>query len=321
LAGLCLKISEFRLKICFFALHTIIMTLKLINITKSYGSQKALNKVNFSLKKGEIVGLLGPNGAGKTTLFKILTAYLKPTSGRAFINDLDTTKHALEVKKIIGYLPENNPLYNEMYVKEFLGFMADVHKVSKKNINKVVAQVGLKPEVHKKIKQLSKGYKQRVGLAAALIHNPLVLLLDEPTTGLDPNQIIEIRTLIKEIGKIKTILFSSHILQEVEALCQRVLLINKGKLVADVDLGELKSAKAQLLEISFDKPVLASNLKAELKPKTIKKVGNTNWILSFKKEVDANSLLFDYSKKHNLKMLNLTQKTESLESLFKRFTT
>jgi len=297
------------------------MTLKITKITKIYGKQKALNNISFTLKKGEIVGLLGPNGAGKSTLFKILTAYLKPTSGKVLINNLDTAKKQNDIKKEIGYLPENNPLYPEMYVKEFLAFIANLHHISKKNIAIVINQVGLKAEAHKKINTLSKGYKQRVGLAAALIHNPSVLLLDEPTTGLDPNQIIEIRTLIKEIGKTKTILFSSHILQEVEALCQRVLLINKGKLVADVDLGELKSAKTQLLEISFDKPVLASDLKAELKPKTIKKLSDTNWILSFKKEIDANSLLFDYSKKHKLKMLQLSQKTESLESLFKRFTT
>jgi len=297
------------------------MTLKITKITKIYGKQKALNNISFTLKKGEIVGLLGPNGAGKSTLFKILTAYLKPTSGKVLINNLDTAKKQNDIKKEIGYLPENNPLYPEMYVKEFLAFIANLHHISKKNIAIVINQVGLKAEAHKKINTLSKGYKQRVGLAAALIHNPSVLFLDEPTTGLDPNQIIEIRTLIKEIGKTKTILFSSHILQEVEALCQRVLLINKGKLVADVDLGELKSAKTQLLEISFDKPVLASDLKAELKPKTIKKLSDTNWILSFKKEIDANSLLFDYSKKHKLKMLQLSQKTESLESLFKRFTT
>jgi len=296
------------------------MTLNLINITKTYGQQKVLNKVSFSLKQGEIVGLLGPNGAGKSTLFKIITAYLKPTSGTAYINNLDTVKHPLDIKKMIGYLPENNPLYPEMYVKEYLAFIADIHKVLKVNITKVIAQVGLATEAHKKINRLSKGYKQRVGLASALIHNPPVLLLDEPTTGLDPNQLIEIRELIKEIGKTKTILFSSHILQEVEALCQRVLLINKGKLVADVNLSELKLATAQSLEINFDKPVLESVLKAELKPKNIEKLSDTNWILSFKKEVDANSLLFDFSKKHNLKVLQLNQKTESLESLFKRFT-
>jgi len=296
------------------------MTLKLTNITKIYGQQKALNKVNFSLKQGEIVGLLGPNGAGKSTLFKILTAYIKPTSGTTLVNNIDTAKNPFDVKKIIGYLPENNPLYPEMYVKEYLAFMADIHKISKKNIVKVIEQVGLTPEANKKICQLSKGYKQRVGLASALIHNPLVLLLDEPTTGLDPNQIVEIRALIKEIGKTKTVLFSSHILQEVEALCQRVLLINKGKLVADVNLDDLKLATAQSLEISFDKPVLDAVLVAELKPNTIEKISETSWTLSFKKEVDVGAIFLDFAKKNKVKILQINQKSENLQSLFKRFT-
>lgn len=297
------------------------MTLKLSNITKCYGRQRALNELSFSLKKGEIVGLLGPNGAGKSTLFKILTAYLKPTSGIALINNLNTVKYPLEIKKTIGYLPEDNPLYPDMYVREYLTFLTNIHKIAKTNVAKVIKQVGLTSEAHKKIKQLSKGYKQRVGLASALIHNPSILLLDEPTTGLDPNQIVEIRTLIKEIGKTKTVLFSSHILQEVSALCQRVLLINKGKLVADVNLSELKSAAVQSFEISFDKPILESILKAELKLKSLEKLSDTNWILSFDKTVNASSLLFDFTKKQNIKMLQLNQKTESLESLFKRFTT
>ncbi len=296
------------------------MTLNLINITKTYGQQKALDNISFSLKRGEIVGLLGPNGAGKSTLFKIITAYLKPTSGTVYINNLDTIKHPLDIKKIIGYLPENNPLYPEMYVKEYLAFIANIHKVPKENIAKVIKQVGLAPESHKKIGQLSKGFKQRVGLASALIHNPPVLLLDEPTTGLDPNQLIEIRTLIKDIGKTKTILFSSHILQEVEALCQRILLINKGELVADVNLSELRSATDKSLEISFDKSVLESVLISDLNPKSIEKISETNWVLSFKKEVDTGNLLLDFTKKHKLKILQMNQKIENLESLFKRFT-
>lgn len=297
------------------------MTLKLTNITKIYGKQKALDCVSFSLKQGDIVGVLGPNGAGKSTLFKIITAYLQPTSGEVLVNNLKASEQPLEIKKTIGYLPENNPLYPEMYVKEYLGFIADLHKVPKSNISKVISQVGLVAESHKKISQLSKGYKQRVGLASALIHDPNILLLDEPTTGLDPNQIIEIRNLIKEIGQTKTILFSSHILQEVAAVCQRVLLINKGQLVADIKLDDLKLATSQSLEISFDKPILEAVLKSELPLKSVEKINETTWLLSFEKDADSGNLLLDFAKKHNLKILQMTQKTDDLESLFKRFTT
>ncbi|OIO08880.1 MAG: gliding motility-associated ABC transporter ATP-binding subunit GldA [Flavobacteriaceae bacterium CG1_02_35_72] len=297
------------------------MTLKLLHLTKKYGQQFALNDVSFTLKQGEIVGLLGPNGAGKSTLFKLITAYLPATSGEILVNNLKASKQPLEVKKIIGYLPENNPLYPEMYVKEYLGFIANLHKVSKTNIDKVIAQVGLEGEAPKKISQLSKGYKQRVGLASALIHNPSVLLLDEPTTGLDPNQIIEIRNLIKQIGQTKTVLFSSHILQEVEAICQRVLLINNGKLVADINLNDLKLASTALITLRFDKAVLAANLQSELQPKTIEKTGETSWLLSFENGVDSGAILFDFAKKHGLKIVEMTQKGADLESLFKQFTT
>jgi ABC-2 type transport system ATP-binding protein len=225
------------------------MSVKVSKITKMYGKQKALDAVSFSVKQGEIVGVLGPNGAGKSTLFKILSAYLKPTSGTVEINSFSVSKNPLEVKKSIGYLPENNPLYLNMYIKEYLQFLTTLHKVSKENIDSVIDLVGLSDVLDKKIHQLSKGYRQRVGLASALIHNPSVLLLDEPTTGLDPNQLIEIRELIKEIGTTKTVLFSSHILQEIEAICQRVLLFNKGKLVADVYLKDLK--KGETLEALF----------------------------------------------------------------------
>jgi len=297
------------------------MTLKLLHLTKKYGQQFALNDVSFTLKQGEIVGLLGPNGAGKSTLFKLITAYLPATSGEILVNNLKASKQPLEVKKTIGYLPENNPLYPEMYVKEYLGFIANLHKVSKTTIDKVIAQVGLEGEAPKKISQLSKGYKQRVGLASALIHNPSVLLLDEPTTGLDPNQIIEIRNLIKQIGQTKTVLFSSHILQEVEAICQRVLLINNGKLVADINLNDLKLASTALITLRFDKAVLAANLQSELQPKTIEKTGETSWLLSFENGVDSGAILFDFAKKHGLKIVEMTQKGADLESLFKQFTT
>lgn len=296
------------------------MSLTVDNLSKTYGSQKALDKVSFTLKKGEIVGVLGPNGAGKSTLFKILTAYLKPTSGSAKILDFDVLENPLEVKKNIGYLPENNPLYLDMYVKEYLGFLADLHQVSKEKIIDTIKQVGLENEAHKKIGHLSKGYRQRVGLASALLHNPDVLLLDEPTTGLDPNQLIEIRNLITEIGKTKTVLFSSHILQEVSAICQRVLLINKGKLVADVNLDDLKKSNLQQVEVTFDKALTEVELKETLALKSIKNIEGNNWLLSFENTKDTGALLFDFAKDSGYKILQMQQKSESLEDLFKRFT-
>ena len=206
------------------------------NISKNYGAQKALNNISFSVQAGEVVGLLGTNGAGKSTLMKILTGYLSPTSGSAKINNFDVVKQSLEVRRIIGYLPENNPLYNELFVKEYLQFMGNLHGLGnklRKRIDEVIEQTGITAEQHKKIGQLSKGYRQRVGLAQALLHEPSVLILDEPTTGLDPNQILEIRQLITELGRERIVFFSTHILQEVEAVCNRIIIINKGEIVAD----------------------------------------------------------------------------------------
>ncbi|MCZ2222421.1 MAG: ATP-binding cassette domain-containing protein [Chitinophagales bacterium] len=219
------------------------MSLQVFNITKIYGQQKAVNNINFSINNGEIVGFLGPNGAGKSTTMKIITGYINSTSGNVKVCDVDVQNNELNIKKKIGYLPESNALYYDMYVKEYLQFIAGVHKIDNKNkaVKNVIGLTGLDLEQNKKIAQLSKGYKQRVGLAAALIHNPEVLILDEPTSGLDPNQIIEIRNVIKQQGKNKTVLFSSHILQEVEAICDRVIIINKGEIVADDTLNNLKS--------------------------------------------------------------------------------
>lgn len=218
------------------------MSLKVSNLTRTYGLQKAVDNVSFSLDTGEIVGFLGPNGAGKSTTMKMITGSLRPDAGSLWVNGTDVLQNPLQAKHQIGYLPESNPLYYDMYVKEYLGFIASVHRVPKrkKRITEVIEMVGLTPESHKKTGQLSKGYKQRVGLAAALLHSPQVMILDEPTTGLDPNQIIEIRELIRSLGRQHTVLFSSHILQEVEALCDRVIIINKGRLVADDRLASLK---------------------------------------------------------------------------------
>ncbi|MCK5814712.1 MAG: ATP-binding cassette domain-containing protein [Flavobacteriaceae bacterium] len=224
------------------------MSIKVQNISKTYGDQAAVNDVSFSIENGEIVGFLGPNGAGKSTTMKIINGFVKPTSGEAFVNEMSVLENPLDTKKAIGYLPEHNPLYLDMYVREYLIFCARIHGVDKGSVEKIIIKVGLTSEAGKKIKQLSKGYRQRVGLAAAFLHDPDVLILDEPTTGLDPNQLDEIRGLIKEIGQNKTVLFSTHILQEVVAICTRVIIINKGIIVADKQLSDVDN-----LEVLFRK--------------------------------------------------------------------
>jgi len=227
------------------------MSIKVENITKYYGEQKALDNVSFSIKKGEIVGFLGPNGAGKSTMMKILTTYISTFEGTAFVNGFSVSEDKLQVQKCVGYLPEHNPLYLDMYVREYLGFNAEVYKVDKTQVENVIKQTGLTSEAHKKIEELSKGYRQRVGLACALLHNPEVLILDEPTTGLDPNQLLEIRELIKAVAKEdgKTVLLSTHIMQEVEAICDRVIILNKGVLVHDKTIEE--TTKESNLETLF----------------------------------------------------------------------
>ena len=216
------------------------MGITIQNLTKKYGEQLALDNVSFSIQKGEVVGLLGPNGAGKSTLMKSVTGAILPTSGEIEVDGFSVLKQPIETKKKIGFLPENNPLYYEMYVKEYLQFVANLRKENKQRIEEVIQKVGLMPESHKKIGQLSKGYKQRVGLAQAILSNPEILILDEPTNGLDPNQILEIRDVIREIGKSKTVILSTHIMQEVEALCSRVILLNKGKVISDSPIEEFK---------------------------------------------------------------------------------
>lgn len=223
------------------------MSIKVSSVSKNYDTQKVLNDISFDAKNGQIIGFLGPNGAGKSTMMKILTGYLKPDEGAVFIDEIDVLKNPLEAQKIIGYLPEHNALYTDMYVREYLNFCAAIYKISnstnvsvKEQIENCIEKVGLQSEAHKKIHQLSKGYQQRVGIAAAILHNPSVLILDEPTTGLDPNQLVEIRALIKELGKDKTVLFSTHILQEVEAVCDRVLIINKGTLLLNESIKNLQ---------------------------------------------------------------------------------
>lgn len=297
------------------------MSIEVNSISKSYGTQKALNEISFSIQKGEIVGFLGPNGAGKSTLMKILTTYLLADSGSALVNGHDVMTNTKDVQRSIGYLPEHNPLYLDLYVREYLAFNADVYKVPKSRIEEVIQLTGLTPESHKKIGQLSKGYRQRVGLANALLHNPDVLILDEPTTGLDPNQLMEIRNVIKNVGKDKTVFLSTHIMQEVEAICDRVIIIDKGQIVADNKLDHLVAAnKEQVIEVEFDYQV-EQQLLAKLE--NISSYVNTHdmtWELTFITEKDMRPAIFDFANENGLKTLQLNQKNKNLEAVFREIT-
>lgn len=290
------------------------------NITKSFGTQKALDGVSFKIEKGQIVGFLGPNGAGKSTMMKILTTYSRANSGEAFVNGFHVENDANKVQQSIGYLPEHNPLYLEMYVREYLDFNADVYKADKARVQEVISQTGLSEEAHKKIGQLSKGYRQRVGLAAALLHNPDVLILDEPTTGLDPNQLQEIRKLIREMAKEKTILLSTHIMKEVEALCDRVLIINKGKIVADATLEDLRDKEEQIIEVEFDYRVEEAFLQKIPYVKEVKNTIGFVYEITFKTSRDMRPAVFDFAHDHELKTLQLSRKNKTLESLFTELT-
>jgi ABC-2 type transport system ATP-binding protein len=296
------------------------MSIEVENITKRYKNQVALSDVSFKIKKAEIVGFLGPNGAGKSTMMKILTTYLEATDGKAKVNGYDVNTSKKEVQKSVGYLPEHNPLYLDLYVKEYLAFNAEVYKVPKSKIDEVVQLTGLTSEAHKKIGLLSKGYRQRVGLANALLHNPDVLILDEPTTGLDPNQLVDIRHLIKSIGKEKTVFLSTHIMQEVEAMCDRVIIINKGKVVADKYLKDLREGNAQIVVVEFDYRVEDTFL---LKLPKVSSVVNTRdfiYEITFSTDQDMRSHVFDFAHDNGLKILQLNQKNTSLESLFRELT-
>lgn len=290
------------------------------SVSKSYGGQLALDEISFSAKQGEIIGFLGPNGAGKSTMMKILTGYILPNQGEVSVGGLDVLSNATLAQHKIGYLPEQNPLYEDMYVREYLSFCAAIFKVGKERIKQVIEQVGLIPEVHKKISQLSKGYQQRVGIAAAILHDPEVLILDEPTTGLDPNQLQEIRVLIKELGKEKTILFSTHIMQEVEAVCDRVIIINKGNLLIDKPLQALKATQMQTIEVTFDTAIHKKLLQKLPNLKSFNSSNKTAWQLTFETKEDMRSLIFDFAKENDLKILELNAQNQSLENLFKEIT-
>ncbi|KAF2519915.1 gliding motility-associated ABC transporter ATP-binding subunit GldA [Flavobacterium salilacus subsp. salilacus] len=296
------------------------MSIEVKDISKSYGEQKALDTVSFTIKRGEIVGFLGPNGAGKSTLMKILTTYLNADEGTALVNGSSVTSQQKEVQKSIGYLPEHNPLYLDLYVREYLAFNADVYKVPKARIEEVIQLTGLTPEANKKIGQLSKGYRQRVGLATALLHDPEVLILDEPTTGLDPNQLVEIRELIKNIGKNKTVFLSTHIMQEVEAICDRVIIINKGKIVADRKINSLSENKEQVIEVAFDYRVEEQLIQNIPHLVSYKNTFDFTWELTFSTDKDMRPSIFDFAHDNGLKTLQLNLKNKNLEAVFREMT-
>lgn len=301
------------------------MSIHVTQLLKQYGEQKAVNDASFKIDKGEIVGFLGPNGAGKSTTMKIITGYLQADSGTATVCGIDTTKDPIAVKKKIGYLPEANPLYPDMYVREYLSFVGGVHQLKdvKAAVEKVITLTGLTIESKKKIGQLSKGYKQRVGLAAALIHEPEVLILDEPTSGLDPNQIIEIRNVIKQQGQNKTVLFSSHILQEVEAICDRVIIINKGNIVMDDSLANLQKGTkdAQILNVQFSEAVELSMLERLQSVFRIDKISDTNFKLHTENPELVRKHLFNLAVAYNLNIVSLQTEGHSLEEIFRSLTT
>jgi ABC-2 type transport system ATP-binding protein len=297
------------------------MSIAIQNISKSYGTQKALDSISFSINKGEIVGFLGPNGAGKSTLMKILTTYLTADEGSAKVNGFDVSSQQKEVQLSIGYLPEHNPLYLDLYVREYLAFNADVYEVAKSRIEEVIQLTGLTTESHKKIGQLSKGYRQRVGLANALLHNPDVLILDEPTTGLDPNQLVEIRNVIKNAGKDKTVFLSTHIMQEVEAICDRVIIIDKGKIVADKQLEKLISESAtQIIEVEFDQEVKETQITTIENISSYSNIDGAIWELTFATDKDMRPVVFDFATANGLKTLQLSQKNKNLETVFREVT-
>ena len=301
------------------------MSIEVKNLSKQYGTQKAVNNISFTLGKGEIVGFLGPNGAGKSTTMKMITGYIESDAGEIKVCDIPVSGNSISTKTKIGYLPEANPLYMDMYVKEYLAFIAGIHHITDKNkrISEVIKLVGLTPESHKKIGQLSKGYKQRVGLAAALVHDPEVLILDEPTSGLDPNQIIEIRQVIKDLGKNKTVLFSSHIMQEVEAICERVIIINKGNLVADDQLQKLRQGNAshQLVTVTFNAPADLSALSSNSTVRSVKQNAASAYTIECTQAENVKKLLLQISIEQQLDILSLQTDSPNLESVFKSLTT
>lgn len=302
------------------------MSIQVKELTKLYGQQKALDQISFEIKTGEIVGFVGPNGAGKSTTMKILTGFIPPSSGEAKINNLDLIEKSLEIRKHIGYLPEHNPLYLDMYVKEYLEFVAGIYKLGKNTktrIKEIIEQTGLSIEQKKKIGALSKGYRQRVGLAQALIHDPAILILDEPTSGLDPNQIIEIRNLISEVGKEKTVLLSTHIMQEVEAICDRIIIINNGKIIADDSIDSIISKTQDqyiTIVVEFNKAPNQKQLEEINLVDKVAKIDDKNWLIQSLSSEDIRQNIFNFAVKSNLAVLSMQKKEKSLEEVFQELT-
>ncbi len=299
------------------------MSIIVTNITKKYGEQLALNNVSFEVGDNQIVGFLGPNGAGKSTMMKILTCYLPPTAGSASVCGFDISQDSLKVRQQIGYLPEHNPLYHDMYVKEFLAFVAGIYKIKNINsrVNEMIDITGLQKEQSKKIGALSKGYRQRVGLAQAMIHDPKVLIMDEPTTGLDPNQLEEIRNLIKNLGKHKTVMLSTHIMQEVEAICDRVIIINKGEIVANDETKNLQSSSTkQIITVEFDKEISIALIKQIAHVDSVLEISPLKWHIISSSPDDIRKAIFDFAIANQLGVLTLQKEEQSMETVFKSLT-
>lgn len=298
------------------------MSILVSQLTKLYGQQKAVDNISFELQKGGIVGFLGPNGAGKSTTMKIITGYLPPSEGQASVCGFDVVKAPMEVRQRVGYLPEANPLYPDMYVREFLEFMAGMHRLSspQKRISEMIGLTGLTPEQHKKIGALSKGYKQRVGLAQALLHDPEVLILDEPTSGLDPNQLTEIRTLIKALGENKTVMLSTHIMQEVEALCSRVIIINKGRIIADDAISALQQGSGSYIQVSFGESVSLAELEALPGVTRAVAAEGHQWRLYTADAETVRKNLLQFALINNRNILSLQSNSHSLEDVFRELT-
>ncbi|MSP68838.1 MAG: gliding motility-associated ABC transporter ATP-binding subunit GldA [Bacteroidetes bacterium] len=300
------------------------MSIKVEYISKVYGKQFALDNVSFEVQTGEIVGFLGPNGAGKSTMMKVLTCFIPPTTGKAFVNGFDVMEQSIDVRRSVGYLPENNPLYLDMYVKEYLEFIAGLHKMKniKSHVNEMIAVTGLELEQHKQIGALSKGYRQRVGLAQALIHDPEVLILDEPTTGLDPNQLEEIRTLIKKVGQSKTVLLSTHIMQEVEILCSRVIIVNKGKIVTNKTTSTLQKGddKRMLILVEFDRLADLKKIQEISGVESVKLLKENSYAIITKPDQDIRPSLFKFAVAHGLSIIEMQREEKKLEDVFKELT-
>lgn len=300
------------------------MSVEVIGLTKYYGEQAALKDISFEVRKGEVLGFLGPNGAGKTTTMKILTCFLTQSAGTAKICGFDVEKEPLLVKRSIGYLPEGNPLYKEMYIKEYLNFVGSIYKVPNlsKRVDEMIYKTGLTPERNKLIGQLSKGYKQRVGLAQALIHDPQVLILDEPTSGLDPNQLVEIRSLIKELGQEKTIIFSTHIMQEVQAICDRVVIINNGQIVADDSIETLREKVKgyKILQVEFAESIDISKLKSLTGIKKVENAGKNKYQIYSESEMDCRPVVAKFASDNGLTLLEMRTEMSSVEDVFQKLT-